>query len=116
VAKVHLSGWGWIGIIASVIWFFLFGGYLFVTWSLELQESSQRALDMCYRALTFELQSDELRGGQSGLKNCIAEADRSKIGAENLLSLLLLNIGTIFFGWIAVMSAISVTRWIKKDL
>ena len=113
MAQIHLSGWTRIGIVASVIWFFLFGGYFFVTWSLELSASSQRELESCYRALTFKLQSDQ-PGDVSELEKCIAESGGRIISAEDLLSLLLMDIGTIFFGWIAVMSAISVTRWMKK--
>jgi hypothetical protein len=115
VARVYFSGWARIGIVASVIWFFLFGGYFFVTWSLEVSASSQRELEICYRALTFKLQSDK-PGDESELEKCIAESGGRIISAEDLVSLLLMDLGTIIFGWVAVLSAISFTRWTKKDL
>ena len=114
MARVHFSGWARIGIVASVIWFFLFGGFFFVVWSLELSASSQRELEICYRALTFKLQSDQ-PGDESELEKCIERSGDRIISVEDLLSLFVMDIGTIILGWIAVLSAISITRWTKKD-
>ena len=113
MAWVHLSRWTRIGIVASVIWFVLFGGYLFVTWSGELHHSYQRQLHECYQTLSFTLQSEDLREqkGTSEYNNCIAGVRSGDFDLEDLLYLLLLDVGTIVFGWIAVMSIISVSRW-----
>jgi hypothetical protein len=118
VTRVHLTGWTQIGIVASVVWFFVFGGYFIVTWSGELMHSYQRQLDMCYRTLNFELQSDDPkeRKSASEYKTCIENTRLGEIDSKNLRDLLLVNIGTIILGWIAVMSATLIVRWIRKGL
>lgn len=111
--------------MVSVIWFFLFGGYLIHTLSESVWADYRSRLQTCYQTLDAKtdrerlLDDDEISKRErakvvSEFHACTASVRVGEIPGESLLGSLLLTSGTIFFGWIAVMSAVSVTRWIKK--
>jgi hypothetical protein len=113
VARIHLGNGTRIGIAASLIWFVLFGGYLIATWSGELRDSYQHQLDTCYRTLNSKAQNLANGKARANTRTALQRFASVKL-AQDLLDLLLMDIGTIFFGWIAVMSATLAIRWTRK--
>jgi hypothetical protein len=117
----YARGWRRIGIVVSIIWFIVFGLYVWGDSARQNGEFYQSQLGLCY-----SMEDDDIRmhgqlspAGQERDQKCRADAQKfffSQIDKqrENIPILIGVDLATIAVGWALVWFVVFVVRWVRR--
>jgi hypothetical protein len=128
--RPKLGGWTRLGIVFSIIWFVVFGGYLLLTTGDEFWAKYRSNMDLCYLSLDWEtaaldrIASDDARDQRRSyntktFETCLSNArdavDKNSTALRDLLLLwLAIDFATVLIGWLVVGFVIGVVRWVRS--
>jgi hypothetical protein len=127
-----LGGWTRIGVVASVVWFLGFAGYIWHSNLDQLSEHYGSSLHLCSTMLDMadeslqQIQNLDARNTRQSAnlatyEKCqnrardaffhLSDANTSK---EAISVLLAIDLGTVVVGWLLVLSGVGVSRWVRR--
>jgi hypothetical protein len=126
-----MKGWRWIGIIASVIWFFGFGALFWNQYvddavapfaqDLKICSAIERYSDEFWQtnARDSEELSEKLQVNQDQYENCVSKAKlhwESERPSDGVLAtvVFLIDLVTIALGWLIVWGCVALGRWAHR--
>jgi len=126
-----MKGWRWIGIVASVIWFFAFGVLFWNEYVEEAVAPYAQDLKICSAIEQYSDEfwqanardsvelSEKLQVNQDQYERCASKAKlqwESERPADSVLAVavLVIDLVTIALGWLIVWSCVALTRWVYR--
>jgi hypothetical protein len=123
------KGWRRIGIVLSVIWFIVFGGYLWTSANTHISDFYKWRLNVCYDIWTTANESlpyakpgeadVKYKDTSTKLEQCTKEASdffmQQAKGNEDGIPLLIgVDLATVVVGWLIVWFVVVIVRWIGR--
>jgi hypothetical protein len=126
-----MRGWRWIGIVASVIWFFGFGVLLWNQFVEDAVAPYAQGLKICSaieqysdefwqtNARDSEELSEKLQVNQDQYENCVSKAKlqwESERPSDTVLAIavLVIDLMTIAIGWLIVWGCVALGRLVRR--
>jgi hypothetical protein len=125
-----LNGWQRIGIVVSIIWFIGFGAFIWTDTLRQYRDFHANSAEMCRLILNANNESlpyIENQGERNKKESANwAEYEMCEKGARAFLAreyeeatsgiplLLVIDLGTVLFGWLVVWMFVGITRWVTR--
>jgi len=126
-----MKGWRWIGIVASVIWFFGFGVLFWNQYVEDAVAPYAQDLKICSAIEEYSDQfwqenardkeelSEKLQANQDEYEKCRSKAKlrwESERPSDSMAiaAVLVIDLVTIALGWLIVWGCVALGRWVRR--